>query len=164
MSKDDSQLQLRALEQVLELGHSIAQQDSQERLHEARVAHAHVQQERRRQRTPSPRRASSTSNAGTSGRSPPMHTPAPRGGFLSGGSGAQRSHNNSFTGSDVLAPSGHNPAITTPYTPTAQYNSHNSNISSSSAGRTNGAITRLARVPGQTPDPHAKKVKKVSIQ
>jgi hypothetical protein len=148
MSRDDSTLQLKSLEQVLQLGHSIAQQDSQERLNEARIAQ---NREGRSGRTPSPRRAGSFSNASAA----PSSSAAAA---LASGSGSQHGHNNSFSdhsheryGAEGFTPrhepqsAARNGAGGYPVmTPVVQPRSNN------------GAITRLAKVPGQTPNASAK--------
>jgi hypothetical protein len=156
MSRDDSSLQLRSLEQVLQLGHSIAQQDSQERLHEQRQVQA---QGHRRGRTPSPRRGGGSVGAAVQPAS------------------SNNSHNNSFSehASDleshgrtpsfrhVPAPAARNGhALATPVGTTAS----SSTPAFTGAAVTprsgpNGSISRLAKVPGLTPDPSVKKVKKV---
>lgn len=151
MSRDDSTLQLRSLEQVLALGHSLAQQDSQERLHEQRLSQG---QGHRKGRSPSPRRP----GAGPSG-------------------GSYSSHNNSFSEqqvSDHDSPQAVRQTQTQSQRPAQRNGFHSASTPSlptpgsadvpAAAPRVgaNGAITRLARVPGLTPDPSAKKTKKVS--
>jgi hypothetical protein len=146
MSRDDSTLQLKSLEQVLQLGHSIAQQDSQERLNEARIAQT---RESRSGRTPSPRRAGSFSNASA----PPSSSAA----AVASAPGSQHGHSNSFSdhsheryGAEGFTPrhepqsAARNGAGYPVMTPVAQ------------PRNSNGVITRLAKVPGQTPNASAK--------
>jgi hypothetical protein len=145
MSRDDSTLQLKSLEQVLQLGHSIAQQDSQERLNEARMVQ---NRENRSGRTPSPRRAGSFSGAAAAPSSSAAAAPA---------SAGHQGHNNSFSdhshdryGAEGYTPrhepqgAARNGAAYPAMTPVVQPRS------------SNGAITRLAKVPGQTPNASAK--------
>lgn len=148
MSRDDSTLQLKSLEQVLQLGHSIAQQDSQERLHELKVAQGH---ERRHGRTPSPRRSAA------GGGHPPSGAVA-----MAPLLGDSRS--NSFTDhtSDPEGPPPRRQPVPASAAagprPVAAATPVNLGASGASS---NGSISRLAKVPGLTPDPTAKKAKKV---
>ena len=176
MSKDDSSLQLKSLEQVLQLGHSIAQQDSQERLNEARLLQG---QEKRRVgagngRTPSHRRpaaavAVSGGSAGIASSSFTAHSHRSSNGSGNGGGGGSSSSGsrgqNSLNSSMVDETSD----LDTSFPPSTLPSRSNTSAASRqqvftpkpAQSNPNGSISRLAKVPGLTPDPSVKKVKKV---
>ncbi len=191
MSKDDSQLQLKSLEQVLQLGHNIAQLDSQERLYEARLAHSHSLAAashhstlsssgnnisfhsynqpcggsgKKSAKSPSPRRGRPPASSGgleTEGED--MYTSVQKAAYISPTS-RFRAGNESSSGKD--RPNGFSGAP-------ANNNSTNNNAGrafltvaqhqqDNGGGRGGNVISRVAKVPGLTPDPSAKKIKKVS--
>ena len=188
MSKDDTQLQLKSLEQVLALGHNIAQLDSQERLHEARIAqgHSHAASSHsinlssslnsnhqahgsgKKSKSPSPRKGrppahvydepfASEDDLYGSGResSYPAGTGAnssPGSRFRPSGNNGNNSNNNNNGGYNNGGTGASNARV---FLSVAQHQQNNN------ASRGN-VISRVAKVPGLTPDPGAKKVKKVS--
>ena len=139
MSKDDSQLQLKSLEQVLQLGHNIARQDSQERLNEARQSN-----NSNRKATISPRRNRNQNELDAS--------------IDSGNNG----YNSAASTEAVRATPAHATAPRSRSIPTS--GSANKSFTAIEATPSAGgvAISRLAKVPGQTPDPSVKKIKKVN--
>jgi len=191
MSKDDTQLQLKSLEQVLALGHNIAQLDSQERLHEARIAqgHSHAASSHsiglgsslnsssgqqapgsgKKSKSPSPRKGrppvhvydepfASEDDLYGSGResSYPAGTGAnssPGSRFRPSGNNGNNSNNNNNGGYSNGSTGASNARV---FLSVAQHQQNNN------ASRGN-VISRVAKVPGLTPDPGAKKVKKVSL-
>lgn len=168
MSKDDSQLQLKSLEQVLQLGHSIAQQDSQERLGEARLAsrsgasgsgsgsgaQSSNPAVKKTGKTPSPRRGRPPAN-GYADDSVGLDPSAAHEDPFAQVQSSQAGHAHSRNSRETAQP--HKRADLSQYTSVA------SNGRAGTGSASGGVISRLAKVPGQTPDPTAKKIKKVNL-
>lgn len=199
MSKDDSQLQLKSLEQVLQLGHNIAQLDSQERLHEARLAHSHSLAAashhstlsnsgnnlsfhsynqpgggsgKKSSKSPSPRRGRPpASSAAFDAEGDDMYTCAQKAAYISptsrfraGNESSSRNDSyrqsssasgNGFDGSLANSSNSAGGANGRAFLTVAQHQQDN-------GGSRGNVISRVAKVPGLTPDPSAKKIKKVS--
>lgn len=184
MSKDDSQLQLKSLEQVLQLGHSIAEQDSQERLNEARLNSNRNGGGGSGGSAPNGAAAAAAGgNSAPSGRRTGK-TPSPRRGRPPANSHSDEALGMDFDLAQEVPPFGHHSqqgqhsqgqqggVAPTPARPTSQVPQFTSAAGNTGrgggglgggGGPSNGAISRLAKVPGQTPNPTAKKTKKVSM-
>ena len=180
MSKDDTQLQLKSLEQVLALGHNIAQLDSQERLHEARIAHGHstsnphgvsnqslnnslTNSGKKASRSPSPRRGRPPSSIYAEDLDLPVYESRFLGAFTravasppssrAGHGGVSNNYNNNNTND-------RNNNRTVGDSTGRVFLSVAQHQQNTGASRGN-VISRVAKVPGLTPDPGVKKQKKV---
>lgn len=190
MSKDDTQLQLKSLEQVLALGHNIAQLDSQERLHEARIAQGHSHAASNHSIGLSNSLSNSLTSGLTTGSGKKSKSPSPR-----KGRPPAHVYEEAFASEDDLygsgressypAGTGANSSPGSRFRPSSNVNNNNNNNGSHSNGSTGASnarvflsvaqhqqnnnasrgnvISRVAKVPGLTPDPGAKKVKKVRL-